>query len=120
MKLFNNKKTPQPDSPNPYLNARRSWNIHMGHVQQFGTLGIFIGVAGLLIGLAAVGGITYIGSQSKIIPMVYEQDRAGNYISLTRADRLSPAKIDDYRTAVWNFIDNIRMVTPDGEPRQPD
>ena len=115
MKLFNNKKTPQPDSPNPYLNARRSWNIHMGHVQQFGTLGIFIGVAGLLIGLAAVGGITYIGSQSKIIPMVYEQDRAGNYISLTRADRLSPAKIDDYRTAVWNFIDNIRMVTPDGE-----
>ena len=74
MKLFNNKKTPQPDSPNPYLNARRSWNIHMGHVQQFGTLGIFIGVAGLLIGLAAVGGITYIGSQSKIIPMVYEQD----------------------------------------------
>lgn len=61
------------------------------------------------------GGITYIGSQSKIIPMVYEQDRAGNYISLTRADRLSPAKIDDYRTAVWNFIDNIRMVTPDGE-----
>ncbi|HBU0217332.1 TPA: conjugal transfer protein TrbF, partial [Klebsiella pneumoniae] len=55
MKLFNGKKTPQPDSPNPYLNARRSWNIHMGHVQQFGALGIFIGVAGLLIGLAAVG-----------------------------------------------------------------
>ncbi|ECC8688208.1 conjugal transfer protein TrbF, partial [Salmonella enterica subsp. enterica] len=58
MKLFNGKKNPQPDSPNPYLNARRSWNIHMGHVQQFGALGIFIGVAGLLIGLAAVGGIT--------------------------------------------------------------
>lgn len=56
MKLFNSKKNPQPDSPNPYLNARRSWNIHMGHVQQFGALGIFIGVAGLLIGLAAVGG----------------------------------------------------------------
>ncbi len=32
MKLFNGKN-PQPDSPNPYLNARRSWNIHMGHVQ---------------------------------------------------------------------------------------
>ncbi|MBI6263868.1 conjugal transfer protein TrbF, partial [Proteus mirabilis] len=108
MKLFNSKKTPQPDSPNPYLNARRSWNIHMGHVQQFGALGIFIGVAGLLIGLAAVGGITYIGSQSKTVPMVYEQDKAGNYVSLTRADRLPPAKIDDYRTAVWNFIDHIR------------
>ncbi|HCB2713912.1 VirB8/TrbF family protein [Escherichia coli] len=115
MKLFNGKKNPQPDSPNPYLNARRSWNIHMGHVQQFRALGIFIGVAGLLIGLAAVGGITYIGSQSKTVPMVYEQDKAGNYVSLTRADRLPPAKIDDYRTAVWNFIDHIRTVTPDGE-----
>lgn len=66
MKLFNSKKTPQPDSPNPYLNARRSWNIHMGHVQQFGALGIFIGVAGLLIGLAAVGGLLTSGASRKL------------------------------------------------------
>ena len=63
---FNGKKTPQPDSPNPYLNARRSWNIHMGHVQQFGALGIFIGVAGLLIGLAAVGDYLHRGASRKL------------------------------------------------------
>lgn len=115
MKLFKNKNTPQPDTANPYLNARRSWNIHMGHVQQFGALGIFFGVAGLLVGLAAVGGITYIGSQPKFVPMVYQQDRADNYVSLTRADRLPPAKVDDFRSAAWNFIDHIRTVTPDSE-----
>lgn len=115
MKLFKNKKNPQPDSSNPYLNARRSWNIHMGHVQQFGALGIFFGVAGLLVGLAAVGGLIYIGSLPKFVPMVYQQDHAENYISLTRADRLPPAKVDDYRTTAWKFIENIRTVTPDSE-----
>jgi type IV secretion system protein VirB5 len=115
MKLFKSNKTSQPDSPNPYMNARRSWNIHMGHVQQFGALGIFVGVAGLLIGLAAVGGMTYIGSQPKFVPMVYQQDKAGNTVSLTRADRLQPAQVDDYRSGVWNFIDHIRTVTPDSE-----
>lgn len=110
MKLWKRNNTPKPDSANPYLNARRSWNIHMGHVQQFGALGIFhwrcwpAYCAG-----RSRRSIAHIGSQSKTVPMVYEQDRAGNYVSLTRADRLPPAKIDDYRTAVWNFIDHIRL-----------
>jgi type IV secretion system protein VirB5 len=115
MKLFKRKKSQQPESNNPYLNARRSWNIHMGHVQEFGALGIFIGIAGLLIALAAVGGLIHVASQSKFVPMVYEKDRGGNYVSMTRADRLPPAKVDDFRSAAWNFIENIRTVTPDGE-----
>jgi Type IV secretory pathway, TrbF components len=115
MKLFKNKKRPQPDTPNPYLNGRRSWNIHMGHFQEFGMIGIFVGVAGLLVALAAVGGIISIGSQSKFVPLVYEKDQAGNYVSMTKADGLPPAKVDDFRTSAWNFIENIRTVTPDGE-----
>ncbi len=82
----------------------------MGHVQQFGALGIFIGVAGLLIGLAAVGGLFYIGSQSKTVPMVYEQDKAGNYVSLTRrADRLPPARSTTI-APLWNFIDRSERL----------
>ncbi|WP_407290581.1 VirB8 family type IV secretion system protein [Klebsiella quasipneumoniae] len=54
---------------------------------KFGALGIFIGVAGLFIGLGRCV-ITYIGEPvEKLVPMVYEQDKAGNYVSLTRADR---------------------------------
>ncbi len=102
-------------SQNPYLNARRSWNGHVGAVMNFGFIGIFGGLICLLIALTAVGGITYIGSQSKFIPLVFDRDSTGNTVSMTRADRIPDAKVDDYRTAVGDFITNMRMVTPDAE-----
>lgn len=115
MKFLRKKKFSAPDSTNPYLNARRSWNYIHGAAIQMGMNGTFIGVLGCLIGLAGVGGMIHIGSQSKFIPLVYEQDSAKNIISMTRADRLPPAKVDDFRTAAADFIANIRLVTPDAE-----
>lgn len=115
MKLFNRKKFSAPDTENPYLNARRSWNYIHGAAIQIGVNGLFIGVLSSLIALAAVGGITYIGSQSKFVPLVFQQDGAKNVISMTRADRLPEAKVDDFRTAAADFIANIRLVTPDAE-----
>jgi len=109
------KKMPEPNTSNPYINARRSWNSHVGSVMSFGTIGIFGGLICLLIALAAVGGIIYIGSQSKFVPLVFQQDSTGNTISMTRADRIPDAKLDDYRSAVADFISNIRLVTPDAE-----
>lgn len=109
------KKMPKPDTTNPYVNARRSWNSHVGSVMEYGTIGFFGGLLCLLIALAAVGGIAYIGSQSKFIPLVYQKDASGNTISMTRADRIPDAKVDDYRSAVGDFISNIRLVTPDAE-----
>ncbi len=102
-------------TPNPYLNARRAWNGHVAGVMSAIQTWQVVGILGLLIGLAGVGGVTYIGSQSKIVPLVFQQDAAGNTISMTRADRIPPAKVSDYRTAVANFISNIRLVTPDAE-----
>ncbi|WP_017161249.1 conjugal transfer protein TrbF [Xanthomonas phaseoli] len=113
--LFGKKKTPDTNTANPYVNARRSWNSHVGQVMEHGQVGIFVGLLGMLIGLAAVGGITYIGSQSKFIPLVFQQDGSGNTVSMTRADRIPDAKVDDYRTAVADFISNARLVTPDAE-----
>jgi type IV secretion system protein VirB5 len=115
MSIFRKKKPAPTDTPNPYLNARRTWNSHVGQVMEYGQLGVFVGILGMLIGLAAVGGITYMGSQSKFIPLVFELDRGGNTVSMTRADRIPDAKVDDYRTAVSEFITNIRTVTPDAE-----
>jgi type IV secretion system protein TrbF len=113
--IFGKKKQPDTNTPNPYTNARRSWNSHVAQVMEQGQIGMFVGLLGLLIGLAGVGGITYIGSQSKFIPLVFQQDSAGNTVSMTRADRIPDAKVDDYRTAVADFISNIRLVTPDAE-----
>ena len=115
LKHFFTKKMPESNTLNPYMNARRSWNSHVGSVINFGIIGILGGLICLLIALAAVGGIIYIGSQSKFIPLVFQKDDTGNTVSMTRADRIPEAKVDDYRSAIADFISHIRLITPDAE-----
>jgi len=74
-----------------------------------------VGLGSFLVTLAAVGGLIAIGSQSKFIPLVFQQDASGNTLSVTRADKMGEASIDDYRAAAAHFIENIRMVSADVE-----
>ena len=104
---------PVPDIDNPYLNARRTWNGHIAGVMSAIQIWQAVGMTCLLIGLSAVGGMIYIGSQSKFIPLVFQQDSGGNTISVTRADKVPDADVDDYRTAAAHFIENMRLVTAD-------
>jgi type IV secretion system protein VirB5 len=122
VKQLFSKKTPDPkealktsDQTNPYLNARRAWNGHVTGLMSAVQIWQFIGLVGLLTGLASVGGMISIGSQSKFIPLVFREDAGGNTISVTRADRVPEAQIDDYRTAALRFIENIRLVTADSD-----
>jgi len=85
---------------------------------EYSTLAIFFSLICLLITLAAVGGLIYMSSQSKFIPLVYRQDCNGNTISMTRADHIADVKVDNYRTAVADWINNIRLVTTDAEVRR--
>ncbi|EFI8498311.1 conjugal transfer protein TrbF [Escherichia coli] len=98
---------------NPYLNARRAWNGHvvglMSSLQVWQTVGIVC----LLITMGAVGGIAHIGAQSKIVPMVFQQDASANTVSVTLLDRVPDAAITDFQNAAVNFITNMRTVTPD-------
>lgn len=98
---------------NPYLNARRTWNHHMAGLMRSVQIWQAVGLASLLIAATAVAGIIAIGSQSKFIPLVFQQDANGNTISVTRADKIQEASVDDMRTAAVQFIENIRLVTPD-------
>lgn len=98
---------------NPWLNARRTWNHHTAGLMKSLQLWQFVSLASLLIAVTAVSGIIAIGSQSRFIPLVFQQDAQGNTLSVTRADRVQEATVDDMRTAVAHFIENIRMVTPD-------
>lgn len=100
-------------SNNPYLNAQRAWNVHTAGLMKSLQLWQFIGLASLLVTLAAVGGLISIGSQSKFIPLVFQQDANGNTLSVTRADKVGEASIDDYRAAAAHFIENIRLVSTD-------
>ncbi|CZP19239.1 conjugal transfer protein TrbF [Legionella pneumophila] len=100
---------------NPYLNAKRAWNVHTAGLMKSLQVWQLVGLGSLLITLAAVGGLISIGSQSKFIPLVFQQDANGNTLSVTRADRVGQPSIDDYRAAAAHFIENIRMVSADVE-----
>jgi type IV secretory pathway TrbF-like protein len=98
---------------NPYLNARRSWNGHVMGIMSSIQVWQTVGIISLLIAMGAVGGVAYIGAQSKIIPMVFQQDASANTVSVTLLDRVPDAVLTDYQSAVTNFIINTRTVTPD-------
>ncbi|AUH71139.1 MULTISPECIES: conjugal transfer protein TrbF [Legionella] len=106
-----NKKNNLTD--NPYLNAKRAWNFHTAGLMKSLQIWQLVSLGSLLITLAALGGLITIGSQSKFIPLVFQQDASGNTLSVTRADRVGEAVIDDYRAAAAHFIENIRMVSVD-------
>ena len=67
----------QGENENPFLAARRTWNDQSAANVASRQMFQLIGVLALLVALAGVGGMTYIGSQSKYIPYVVEVDRLG-------------------------------------------
>lgn len=105
----------QGESENPYLAARRTWNDQSAANVASRQMFQLIGVLALLVALAGVGGIAYIGSQSKFIPYVVEVDRLGQRQAVGPADRRMP---DDQRqrilhASVADWISSVRLVTPD-------
>lgn len=111
---FGMKKSPAPSvSDNPYLNASRAWNSHVGSVLSSRQSWQIIGILALLIALAAVGGVVYIGSQSKFIPYVVEVDKLGQARAVVAADAARPVDNRVIGSIVRAFISDARMVTPD-------
>jgi type IV secretion system protein TrbF len=113
-KLFSKREQRKGDSPdNPFLNARKVWNTHEGSVIAAGQIWQVIGILSLLIALAAVGGMTYIGSQSKFIPYIVEVDKHGESFAINVATESSPVDRRAVLASVADFIRNARLVTPD-------
>lgn len=98
---------------NPYLNAQRTWNSHVGSLVASRLIWQLTAIVALLLVLASVGGIIYIGSQSKFVPYVVEVDKLGESAPVTPADLA--AKVDPrvVRAALSEFIVNTRSVTAD-------
>lgn len=101
------------DTENPYLTARRSWNDHVGAVVSSRQTWQVVGILSLLIALAGVGGMIYIGSQSKFVPYVVEVDKLGQTLAIAPADRAGAVDPRVVHSAVASFISDARLVTPD-------
>ena len=69
----------------------------------------------LVVTLLAVGGLVYIGSQSKFIPMLVEVDKLGQTVAV-RALTGHDAVVDSNRLVyreMFDLIENLRTVTTD-------
>ncbi len=101
------------EGSNPYLSARRTWNEHMGDLAASRQTWQMLGLLSLLIALGSVGGMIYIGSQSKFIPYVVEVDKLGQTLAVAPADRVHGVDQRAIHAAVASFIQQARMVSPD-------
>ena len=98
---------------NPYLAARRSWNDHVGGVVASRQLWQVVALLSLLIALASVGGMVYIGGQSRFVPYVVEVDKLGQTMAVAPAQRAAPVDARIVHAAVASFVSDLRTVTPD-------
>jgi type IV secretion system protein TrbF len=108
-----NPQKPEATYDNPYLNARRSWNDHVGEVLNAKQTWQVIGILSLMIALASVGGIIHIGSQSKFVPYVVEVDKLGQPLAISPAQLTSVPDPRVVSSSVASFINDARIVTPD-------
>lgn len=101
------------ETENPYINARRSWNDHVGAVISSRQTWQVVGILSLLIALAGVGGVIYIGSQSKFVPYVVEVDKLGQPMAVAPAQRAGAVDPRVVHASIATFISDARLVTPD-------
>ncbi len=101
------------ENDNPYLNARRTWNDHMGSISTSRNLWQIVAILSLMIVLAAVGGVIHIGSQSKFVPYVVQVDKLGEAVAVSRADVATAVDPRVIHASVAAFITDLRLVTPD-------
>lgn len=98
---------------NPYTNAKQHWNAHESEILSSRTMWQIVGITCLLVALCSVGGIVYIGQQSKFIPYVIEVDKLGQSISVGVANKASPVDERVMHATIAAWISDARMVTPD-------
>lgn len=97
----------------PYLNARKKHNEYEGGLIASRHIWQMFGILGLLVGLAGVGGMVHIGSQSKFVPYVIEVDKLGQTHAVSIADRAAPADPRVIHSLLARAVTLARMVTPD-------
>jgi type IV secretory pathway TrbF-like protein len=101
------------ESENPYLSARRTWNDLFAATAASRQMWQLMGLLAMLIALAGVGGLIYVASQSKFVPMVVLVDKLGQHAAVARADRADRADERVVRASVATWIADARLVTPD-------
>ena len=97
----------------PYLDARRVVRDENARAVARERTWQLVAAGAILVALAAVGGIAWIGAQSKFIPYVVVTDRLGTLLAFGPADKAASPDKGAVHEWVLNFIRWSRTVTPD-------
>lgn len=100
--------------PNPYLNARRHWNDHVGQVVTAAKVWQAVAIGSLAVAGLAVAGLVSVARQSRFVPYIVEVDKLGQVGAIRQASVIDPANLDTVKKAMLaSFITKARLVTPD-------
>ncbi|MHB8286250.1 MAG: VirB8/TrbF family protein [Caulobacteraceae bacterium] len=99
--------------PNPYLNARRSWNDYTGGIAHSRRLWQMMAFTASLTSLGAVGGLIYVASTAKFVPYVVRISDVGQPVAVGPAMPAAPIDPRVVEAEVASFITDARTVTSD-------
>jgi type IV secretion system protein TrbF len=100
--------------PNPYLNGRRAWNDHVGHVISQRNVAYMVASFCGLIAIMAVGGLIHAAMEPKFTPYAVEVDRLGNSAAVGPSVRVELPNPRTTRSGIAKWIESARLVTVDG------
>lgn len=101
------------NTKNPYLEARRAWDERYGDSIARARTWRISALAAIGVAALAVGGITWIGSQSKIKPFVVALDGLGNPVAMAQPAGGSAVSQRVIEASVANLIWNARTQLAD-------
>jgi type IV secretion system protein VirB5 len=121
VKLLKGKKSkPQKGSAEPakiettpYLDAQRVWVERYGSYVSAAYNWRLLALLEAIALTAAIVGLIYLSTQSRLVPYVVAVDKVGMAFSVYPADRASPVDERVVRAQVGYFISMARMVTAD-------
>ena len=102
------------DAFNPYLAARKAWDERYGDLISRARNWRAAAFLSGAIALASTGGMIVIAKQTRVIPYVVAVDSLGRVASAGVAERASIADDRMKRAAIYQWVSDWRLVTPDG------
>ncbi len=99
---------------NPYFNARRAWNDHVGQVVAAIKTWKIVAIISLSIAAISLIGVVTLSTRSRFVPYVIEIDKLGQVAAVQAASELTSKTLDSVKKAMLSsWISKTRLVTPD-------
>jgi type IV secretion system protein VirB5 len=102
------------NTENPYLSARREWDERYGELitreRNWRAVAFLCAISSLL----TIAGLVWLSAHSRIVPFVVAMDSLGRPVAAGPAEQTTTADDRIKRATLYNWLENLRLVTSDG------